>query len=122
MHAIIAFLVGKNSLTVLWYAFYITFMTAITGFYVGFALWFIQLVLYVNARIDDLLLLLNNINASEIGTQILGLLSCIGVTDGINAGLPILMTAVSTVLFLFVYRYMIDFYFFMNSVVRGLKP
>ncbi len=122
MMAIVSFLTGKFSLSLLWYIFYYAVITVLIGFYVSFTLWAFQMLLYIYNMVDSLLNLISSSNSSEVGAQIFGLLSCMGVTEGINAGMPILLSAVSTVLFSFLYAYMKDFYFFIISVVKGLKP
>jgi len=121
MPAIISYLLGKFSLSSLWYAFYITVQVVIVGFYVSFTLWVFQMILYTYNLLDDLLNMLTTVQGDTLTSQIFGMLDCMGVIDGINAGLPILLSAVSTVLMAFLFGQMRDFYFYINSVVKGLK-
>ncbi len=122
MPAIISYLLGKFSLTGLWYAFYTTVQVVLLGFYISFTLWVIQMLLYVYNLLDSMFQLFDSAHSDTLGSQIFGLLDCMGVITGINLGLPVLLSAVSAVILAFVFGQMMHFYTYINSVVKGLKP
>ena len=122
MPAIISYLLGKFSLKTLWTISFYTIAISIFGFYVSFTLWFLQTVLYFYNQIDIILSLFTVGVSDELTIQIFGLLDCMGVIDGINAGLPFFFSALSVVFYYIIVTHMLRFYWFTLSVFLGFKP
>jgi hypothetical protein len=105
MPTIIAWFLEKITVGVVFKGLYYTALVA-------FVLAWGAFILYVFGLVGDLYNWINqalSMFSSGGGAEILGLLTCLGVVDGINAGLPVFLTVLSAVVVINISKFFYDY-------------
>ena len=113
MSRIIAYLLEKIGVGIAFRAIYFSFLLLVFGAWFGFVVYFLGLAGDLYNWINQALQMFSTGGGSEI----LGLLTCLGVVDGINAGLPIFLTVLSSIVIINISKY---FYNFASSLLSHI--
>jgi hypothetical protein len=120
MGRIIAYFLEFFTVKALFNTIYFTGVTALIAGYVAFILWFFNVVSEVFGYIQSAI---DTISAGGGAmSSIYSILDCMGFWSGFNAGFPLVATALSTVLLIFVsrefYKFSVIFWNFISSALK----
>ncbi len=105
MPQIIAWFLSKITVGIAFRAFY---YTALLSFIIAWG----AFIIYVFGLVGDLYNWINqalSMFSTGGGSEILGLLTCLGIIDGLNSGLPIFLTVLSSIVVINVSRFFYDY-------------
>ena len=122
MAKILEFFVGKFGLSAVWYVAYIAFISTALAGVVSLTLFVFNSITKIYNLLTDALASLNTMSSDGLGSQIFGLLDVIGVIDGLVGGLPIIISAITTILFYYLTSYLYKTFSTVNDIIVGLKP
>ena len=105
MPQIIAWFLSKISVDLVFKTFYYGALIAFITAWSAFIVYFIGLVGNLHNWINQALSMIS----TGGGAEILGVLTCLGVIDGLNASLPIFLTVLSAVVIINISKYFYDY-------------